>query len=81
MDSQTASPSPSYNQDSDVTLVESIGENAVNSDYVESAKNSPLSPANTPELKGHISELEEMHKIAEGMLRQTRTTNSAFLPH
>ena len=43
MDSQTASPSPSYNQDSDVTLVESIGENAVNSDYVESAKNSPLS--------------------------------------
>ena len=54
MDSQTASPSPSYNQDSDVTLVESIGENDVNSDYVESAKNSPMSPANTPELKGEF---------------------------
>ena len=39
-----------------------------NSDYIESSENSPTSPANTPDLEGHISELEEMHEVSEGNL-------------
>ena len=35
-------------------------------DYVESAENSPTSPANTLDLAGHIRELEAMHKVLEG---------------
>ena len=65
---QTASPSLPVNLDSDVTLVASIGESDGDSDYVESAENSPTSPANTPDLGGHISELEEMHEVVEGEL-------------
>ena len=42
--------------------VASIGESDGDSDYVESAENSPTSPANTPDLEGHIIELEEMQK-------------------
>ena len=42
-----------------------IGESGGDSDYVESAKNSPTIPANTPDLEGHISEMEEMHKASE----------------
>ena len=67
-DGQTASPSLPANQDSDVTSVASIGESNEDLDYVESAEKSPMSPANTPDLKGHISELEEMHEVAEGYL-------------
>ena len=62
------SPSPSADQDSDVTSVTSIGEIDGDSDYVKSAENSPMSPANTLDLKGHNSELEEMHEVAEGDL-------------
>ena len=46
----------------------SIGESDGDSNYCESAVNSPMSPANTPDLEGHISELEEMHEVAEGDL-------------
>ena len=46
----------------------SIGENDGELDYVESAKKSPASLANTPDLEGHISELEEMHEVSEGEL-------------
>ena len=65
--SQTASSIPTANLDSDVTLVASIGENDSDSDYFESAKNSPTSPANMPDLVGHIK-MEEMHEVAEGKL-------------
>ena len=43
----------------------STGDSAGDSDYVESTENSPTSPANTPDLAGHISKLEKMHNIAE----------------
>ena len=46
----------------------SIGESDCNSDYVELNKNSPTSPARIPDLVVHISEVEEMHKVAEGKL-------------
>ena len=62
---QTTSPSPLVNQDSDVTLVASIGDSDGDSDYVESDKNSLMSPANTSDLEGHIRKLEEMHEVAE----------------
>ena len=62
------SPSPPADQDSDVTLVASIGESDGNSDYVESAKNSPTSPANTLELEEQISELEKIQEVKEGDL-------------
>ena len=55
-------------QDSDFTLVASTGESDGDSDYVELTKNSPTSPANTPDLAGHISKLEEMHEVAESKL-------------
>ena len=48
--------------------MESIGESVGNSDYVESAENSPTSLANTPALEENISELEETNKVAEGEL-------------
>ena len=67
-DGQKASPSPPANQDSDVTSVASIGESDGNSDYVKSSENSPMRPASTLELEGHIGELEEMHKATEGKL-------------
>ena len=56
-DGQTVSPSPPSNQDSDITPVASIGESDVNLNYVESAEKLPTSPADTPDLKGNISEL------------------------
>ena len=58
-DGQITSPSPPANQYSDVTLVASIRNIDGDSDYVDSAKNSHTSPANTPDLEGHITELEE----------------------
>ena len=67
-DGQTASPSPPVDQDSGVTLVESIGESDGDSDYVESSKTSSTRTANNPDLARYISELEEMHKVAEGEL-------------
>ena len=57
-DVQTVSLSPPADPDSDVTSVAIIGESEGDSDYVESAKNSPTSSANTPDLEGHISELK-----------------------
>ena len=50
------------------TLVASIGESDGDSDYVESAENSPMSPSNTPDLEGHTSELDEMYEVAESEL-------------
>ena len=44
----------------------SIGGSDGDSDYVELAKNSPMSPANTPDLVGYISKLEAMHEVLEG---------------
>ena len=68
MDTQTASPSPPADLDSDVTSVASIGEWDGDSDYVELAENSPTILANKLDLAGHISKLEEMNKFAEGEL-------------
>ena len=47
-------------------LAASFGGNDGDSDYIELAKNSPTSPANTPDLAGHIRELEAMHEVLEG---------------
>ena len=55
-DGQTASPSPPTDPYSDVTLV-SIGGSDDDSDYVDSAKDLPTSPANTPDLAVNISKL------------------------
>ena len=46
----------------------SIGGSDGDSDYVESAENSLASPANTPDLAGHIRKMEEINEIAEGAL-------------
>ena len=46
----------------------SIGESNGDSDYAESAENSPTSSTNTPDLELHISELEEMYEVAERKL-------------
>ena len=67
-DSQIASPNPRADLDSDVTLVAIIVESDDNSDYAELAENSPMSPANTSDLEGHISKLEEIHEVVEGDL-------------
>ena len=67
-DVQTVSPSPPSDQDSDVMLAAIIGESDSDSDYVESAENSPTSPSNKPDLEGHISDLEEMYEVAEGKI-------------
>ena len=48
--------------------MESIGESDGNSYYVDSNENSPTSPANTPYLVVHISELKEMYEFLEGEL-------------
>ena len=61
-DGQTASPSSTADQYSDVTSVIIIGKSNNNSDDVELKKNLPTSRANTPDLEGHISELEEMNE-------------------
>ena len=45
-----------------------IGESDGDSDYVELVENSPKSPANTSDLAGYISELGEMHEVAESEL-------------
>ena len=55
-------------QYSDVTSVAITVDSNGDSDYVESTENSPTSPANTPDLAGHISKLEEMHKVVESEL-------------
>ena len=67
-DGQTGSPSPPTDPDSDVLSVASIGGSDGDSDYVESAENSPTSPANTLDLAGHIIELEAIHEVSEGEL-------------
>ena len=67
-DGQTASPSPPAYPDSDVTLVASIGGSDGDWDYVESAKKSPMSLENMPDLNGNIRELEKMHEALEGEL-------------
>ena len=65
MDGQTTSTSLPADPDSDVKLVAIIGESDGDSDYVESAENSPPSLANTPDLAGHIIEMGAMHKVLE----------------
>ena len=62
------SPSPPANPDSDVMSVASNVESDGNSDYVKLDKKSPTIPANTPELAGHINELEAMQEVSEGEL-------------
>ena len=63
---QTASPSPPADPDSDFIAVTSILGSDGDSDYVESAEDSPMILANTPDLAGHISKLEAMHEVLEG---------------
>ena len=43
-----------------------LGGSGSDSDYVESAKNLPTSPANMPDLAGHMIKMEAMHKVSEG---------------
>ena len=62
MDGQTIPPSPPADLDSNVMSEASFGGSDGNSDYVESAKNSPMSLAKTPDLTGHTRKLEAMHK-------------------
>ena len=45
-----------------------FGESGSDSDYVESAENSPTSPANTLDLTGHVSKMEAIHEVLEGEL-------------
>ena len=68
-DGQTASSSPPADPDSDVVSVASIGGSYGDSDYVKSAKNSPTSPSNMPDLAGHIRDLEAVHEVLEGELK------------
>ena len=60
------SPSPPSGPGSDIMLETSFGGNDGDSDYVESAVNSPTSLANTPDLEGHISKLETMYEFSQG---------------
>ena len=46
-------------------LAASFGVSYDNSDYVESAENSPTRLANMIDLKVHISEIEIMHEVLE----------------
>ena len=66
MDGQTLLPSPPAYPDSDITLAASFRGSGGNSDYVESAENSPTIPSNTLDLVRYISELEAMHEVSEG---------------
>ena len=65
-DIQTASPSLPTNPDSDVTSAANFGGSDSDSDYFESAENSPTSPANTLDLAGNIRKLESTHEVLEG---------------
>ena len=65
-DGQTASPSPPADPDSDVTLAASLVGSDGDSDYVDSEEKSPMSLSNTPDLTGHIRELEAIHEVSEG---------------
>ena len=65
---QTASPSPPANQDSGVAPVASIRESDSDWNYAKLNENSPTSPANTPDLAGHIIELEEMYEVVESKI-------------
>ena len=78
MDGKTAPPSPTAIPDSDVMLAASFEGSDGNSDYVESEKNSPTIPDNTPDIAGHISELGGMHEIAEGELDTTARPTVLF---
>ena len=65
---QTASPSLPVDPYSGITSVASVGGGDGDSDYVESAKISPMRPDNVLDHEGHNIELEEMHEVAEGEL-------------
>ena len=78
MDGKTAPPSPTAIPDSDVMLAASFGGSDGNSDYVESDKNSPTIPYNTPDIAGHISELGGMQEVAEGELDTTARPTVLF---
>ena len=60
----TATPRPTADPDSDVPSAASSGESDGNSDYINSCKNLPASSVNTPEIAGHISEIEQLHEVA-----------------
>ena len=62
---QIASPTPTVEPSSDISLAASFGVSYDNSDYVESAENSPTRLANMIDLKVHISEIEIMHEVLE----------------
>ena len=51
-----------------VRNVASVGESDGDSDYVDLAENSPTIPANAQDLEVHISEVDEIHEVAEGEL-------------
>ena len=65
-----ATPRPTNNPVSDFTLEASSGESDGDSDYVRSRKNFPARLTNTPEITGHFSELEKMHKVSAVDLRE-----------
>ena len=67
-DGQTLSAILPADQDSDVSLVVSTGESDGDLDYVNLTENSPMSPANKPDLAGQISKLEDIHEVAESEL-------------
>ena len=50
--------------------VASYGEIDGNSEYFESPEKLPMILANTPYVKGHILELQRMHKITEDELNE-----------
>ena len=52
------------NTNSDVTSTDNSGDSTSDLDYVELCKSSPTSSASTPELEGHVHELQHMHRVA-----------------
>ena len=80
-DGQTSSPSTTVDQDSDILSVASIAESDGDLDYVKSAKNSLTIPANSPDLVGHINELEENSRGLRRWACRTCTTNGAVILH
>ena len=78
MEGPDATPIITINPDSDIMLTDCSGESDGNSDYVELRKNSPMSSDNTPELKGHIQELQQMHKVAKVELGEITQPTDIF---
>ena len=72
------SPSTHANPKSDVTSAASFGGSDSDSYYVDSAKNSPTSSANTPDLKGHIIKMETMREVLEGKIDTSLRPTALF---